>query len=97
MHKNFLFLSFIIAFTSAASANSMLINEVQKTICTYGAQTRVIEVVYLGAEDIPCEVHYTKDTGTNILWTSQNVLGYCEAKAVEFVAKQQSWGWTCSN
>ncbi len=65
------------------------------TVCTNGNMERKIEVVYLGADTVPCEVHYTKDGHTEVLWSAQAEEGYCEAKAAEFVEKQQAWGWEC--
>lgn len=64
-------------------------------VCTQGGLDRTIEVVYLGADTVPCEVRYTKDGDTQVLWNAQAETGYCEAKAAEFVEKQQGWGWEC--
>jgi len=66
-----------------------------KTVCTHDSQTRVIEVVYSGPEVVPCEVRYTKEEGTQVLWSAQNATGYCEEKAEAFVEKQRGWGWNC--
>ena len=30
-----------------------------------------------------------------VLWTAENEADFCDRKAREFVAKQESWGWTC--
>lgn len=65
------------------------------TICTQGGMERKIEVVYLGADTVPCEVRYTKLGYTQVLWNAQAEEGYCEAKAAEFVEKQRGWGWEC--
>lgn len=64
-------------------------------VCTQGGMERKIEVVYTGAGKVPCEVLYTKDGASQVLWNAQNEEGYCEAKAAEFVEKQRSWGWQC--
>jgi len=64
-------------------------------VCTNGGMERKIEVVYLGTEKVPCEVRYTKDGNTEVLWTAQAEEGYCEAKAADFVGKQRGWGWVC--
>ena len=68
-----------------------------KTICSHGAETRVIDVVYSSDGQLPCEVQYTKSTGTQVLWSATNMVGYCEQKAEEFVAKQVEWGWDCES
>lgn len=66
-----------------------------KSVCTHGEQIRVIEVVYQGDSNVPCDVVYTKDTGASVLWSAQNESGYCEQKAEEFTQKQRDWGWNC--
>lgn len=65
-------------------------------VCTQGSMERQIEVVYLGADTVPCDVRYTKEGETKVLWSAQAEEGYCEAKAVEFVEKQRGWGWECA-
>lgn len=77
-------------FISAAQAETG-----DRTLCRYGNQTRIIEVKYPGEGQIPCEVHYSKDSGSQVLWSAQTEGGYCEQKAAEFVEKQRGWGWTC--
>jgi hypothetical protein len=76
-------------------ASTALAMENQKTVCTHGDQQRVIEVVYTGEGEVPCEVHYTKDTGSQVLWSAQGEVGYCEEKAAAFIEKQRGWGWDC--
>ena len=86
----------LIALTSLTLlASSAMAIENSKTVCTHDAETRVIEVVYRGEAAVPCEVQYTKSTGTQTLWNAQNAEGYCEEKAQAFVEKQQGWGWDC--
>ena len=66
-------------------------------VCTQDSVERKISVVYSGeGVTVPCEVQYTKDTATQILWSAQVEEGYCEAKASEFVAKQEGFGWSCA-
>lgn len=66
------------------------------TTCTKEAQTRRIEVRYPQAENSPiCEVLYSKNGSSKVLWNAQNDISFCERKAAEFVAKQNSWGWQC--
>lgn len=79
----------------ALTASTALAMENQKTVCTHGSQQRIIEIVYTGQGEVPCEVHYTKDSGTQVLWQAQGEAGYCEEKAAAFIEKQRGWGWTC--
>ena len=66
--------------------------------CTHGDQQRIISVVYDNDEtDTVCEVTYEKDSGVETLWTANFDREYCKERAAEFVAKQEGWGWTCSN
>ena len=68
----------------------------EKYVCNNGDAKRVISVMYESAlEPVPCEVQYDKGDGAQTLWSAQAEAGYCEAKASEFVAKQESWGWSC--
>ncbi|MBY5923133.1 hypothetical protein [Ferrimonas balearica] len=64
--------------------------------CALGKAERVIEVQYPEGGTLPCEVHYTKAEGSQILWSAQNSEGYCEQRAANFVEKQEGWGWRCS-
>lgn len=80
--------------TSAASGGS----DNLVSTCTYDGQTRVITVVYDNKDtDTVCEVSYEKSTGVQTLWSAYNERDYCLDKAKEFVAKQEGWGWNCSN
>lgn len=68
--------------------------------CVNGDLQRRVEVIYETAVTVPCEVHYTKNIeapgDSQVLWRALNEEGYCEAKASEFVAKLEGWGWACS-
>ena len=68
--------------------------------CTNGTLERRVEIVSEGGLGLPCEVHYYKDTEMpgerQVLWTAQNVAGYCEEKATAFVSRLQGWGFSCS-
>ncbi len=83
------------AFLLAIIASTALATEKPRTICSKEGQQRLIEVVYTGEGKVPCEVHYSKETGTQILWRAQEEVGYCEEKAAAFIKKQQLWGWEC--
>ncbi len=80
---------------AAVSATSVQAIENQKTVCSHGNQTRVIEVVYTSEDNVPCEVRYSKEEGTTTPWSANNLAGFCEEKAAAFVEKQQGWGWSC--
>ncbi|GGY36797.1 hypothetical protein GCM10011297_07370 [Bacterioplanes sanyensis] len=64
--------------------------------CTHKDQQRLIWVAYEQVgQQIPCAVYYQKDGQQQTLWQASKTVGYCERKAAEFVAKQESWGWQC--
>ena len=86
----------IAVFLAAGATSSAMAIESQQTMCKFGEKTRIIEVVYLGEGNLPCEVNYTKSgQETKTLWHAANKAGYCEKKADDFVEKQISWGWAC--
>jgi len=65
--------------------------------CNYDGQVRIITVVYDNeATGKACEVNYEKSTGVQTLWSANTDRDYCMDKAVEFVNKQEGWGWDCS-
>lgn len=66
------------------------------SVCTQGGMERRVEVVYLSADTVPCEVRYTKNGNTEVLWSAQAEEGYCEVKAIQFVEKLKGWGWECA-
>ena len=67
-----------------------------KYTCTLNNAERIIEVAYTGDKAVPCAVNYTKDGATQSLWNYESTEGQCEAKATEFVEKQKSLGWSCT-
>lgn len=75
---------------------SVLAVENQVTQCQKGSSVRVIEVVYPQATHVPCEVKYSKDGASSVLWRANAEAGYCEQKAAEFADKQRGWGWACT-
>jgi hypothetical protein len=87
-------LALVAILASTASLTHAIDN--QKTVCTHDNTQRIIEVVYTGETALPCEVHYTKGTQSQVLWSAHNSENYCESKAAEFVQKQQAWGWNCA-
>lgn len=78
-----------------ASLSIFAVNANQTTHCQNGDAVRLIEVVYPQGGELPCEVQYTKDGNTEVLWRASNEAGYCEQKAAEFAERQRSWGWQC--
>jgi hypothetical protein len=85
----------VVALFSTLTVTSVQAIENQKTVCTHGGKTRVIEVVYTTEDNLPCEVRYSKEEGSQTLWSATNKVGYCEEKAAAFVEKQIGWGWAC--
>ena len=80
-------------FASIASADQVG----DQYVCKSGENTRTITVNYrFEGDPVPCEVSYEKDSGVQILWNAKAEIGYCESKAKEFIAKQESWGWVCT-
>lgn len=80
----------LLASTSAAQAESWS--------CRHDNDVREIHIVRESDAPVPCSVVYKKLTEgveDQVLWTAQNEATYCEDRAREFVAKQESWGWTC--
>jgi hypothetical protein len=69
--------------------------------CTNAGNVRRVEIAYATAADVPCEVRYHKvseaPSAPQVLWQAATQSGYCEARAQEFVAKLQGWGWTCAD
>lgn len=67
--------------------------------CTYGDMQRRVEIVTEPGVEVPCSVHYFKDTEApgeqQVLWSAENDGSYCRSKAMEFVAKLEGWGWDC--
>lgn len=93
--KPVIYISALLPVIAAALAPAAQASSGDRTVCSHGNQTRIIEVKYTGEGQIPCEVHYTKDSGSQVLWSAQTEGGYCEQKAAEFVEKQRGWGWEC--
>ena len=64
-------------------------------VCQNGDQQRIIDVIYIGEQAVPCEVRYQRNGLSDVLWQANNEIGYCEQQAQDFVDKQQTWGWQC--
>ncbi|MEM7099563.1 MAG: hypothetical protein AAF541_14960 [Pseudomonadota bacterium] len=66
--------------------------------CNQGDLIRQVTVVYADpGQPVPCEVLYEKpmEGQSMTLWRAQNEVGYCEARAAEFLSKLESLGWQC--
>jgi hypothetical protein len=66
--------------------------------CRQGNNVREVHVERTGDNPVPCQVVYRKLTEgveDQVLWNAQFDAGYCDSKATDFVAKLESYGWTC--
>lgn len=71
-----------------------------RSICQSGNAERRVEIVYFDqVKEVPCEVHYYKDSEesseSQTLWRAENQAGFCERKLTEFVDKLSGLGWNC--
>ena len=68
--------------------------------CTMGGLVRRVVVEREGSAPVPCEVAYYKDTEApgerQALWNADNEVGYCGARASEFVSRLEGLGWQCA-
>lgn len=88
--------SFLLLLLSSPSAPSTPVVAQDRYICSQGNRERVIEVIRVNPPaGLPCEVQYTKPSGTQTLWQAEYKRGFCEARAREFADKQEEWGWKC--
>jgi hypothetical protein len=84
-----------ILFVALFSA-SFTVSASEDFVCDNNGEKRVIKIAYqYDLQPVPCEVKYDKGQGEQTLWSAQSEVGYCEAKADEFIQKQESWGWSC--
>ncbi len=67
--------------------------------CTYGDLQRRVDILRETGAQVPCEVHYHKDSEApgerQVLWSAANEVGYCEKNAEQLIAKLEGWGWDC--
>ena len=67
--------------------------------CSYGEMVRRVEVAHEPGVEVPCSVHYYKDTEMpgeqQVLWSADSDATYCAQKAKELVSKLEGWGWDC--
>lgn len=90
----------LIAILAFAVPGFLLAQDNTKYQCSYGELQRRVEIYTEPGMAVPCEVHYFKDTeapgASEVLWNATNDATYCAAKAEEFVAKLEGWGWDCA-
>ena len=92
MRKLMLLIGFVFFSTGSVAAENI------SYTCSLDGAERLIEVVYLeSGQQLPCEVRYSKDGETKVLWTYANEMGQCEEKAAAFAEKQATWGWQCDS
>jgi hypothetical protein len=67
--------------------------------CMMGTLTRRVVIERQGSAAAPCEVAYYKDSEApgerQALWNAQVDGSYCSARATEFVARLEGFGWNC--
>jgi len=66
--------------------------------CSNSDLVREVIIEYPEGGSVPCNVVYKKQTEgfeDQVLWSADNLEGYCEDKARELVANLESWGWVC--
>lgn len=89
-----------IAILAFAVPGFLLAQDNTKYQCSYGELQRRVEIYTEPGMAVPCEVHYFKDTeapgASEVLWNATNDATYCAAKAEEFIAKLEGWGWDCA-
>ncbi len=79
--------------TGATSNNSS-----ESFLCTYGELTRTIVVDSPSNHpDYACRLFYESGKGISMPWYAKHQESYCLQKALEFVALQETWGWSCKN
>ncbi len=73
--------------------------DADKYQCSYADMQRRVEIYHEPGVNVPCEVHYYKDSEMpgerQVLWSAQSESGYCERKTSEFITQLEAWGWDC--
>jgi len=92
-------MSRVAAFLIAALPTVVLAHGDHDYRCTSGDAVRRIEVEHADGAPVPCTVNYFKDTeapgSSEELWNAATEDGYCEARAEEFAARLEGFGWAC--
>ena len=66
--------------------------------CEYDSLIREVIIQRTTSSPVPCQVVYKKPTegiDDQVVWSAEFEASYCEEKAADFVAKLQSYGWSC--
>lgn len=67
--------------------------------CQQAGLTRHVVIFYPEAPaQLPCKVFYSRpeeNVMPRALWEAKNTRNYCERKAVEFIERLNSAGWSC--
>ncbi len=91
-------ISILLAMSLPAVAASQGTDKYQ---CSYGDMQRRVEIAHEPGVEVPCSVHYFKDTEMpgeqQVLWSADSDPTYCRSKAIELVAKLEGWGWDCTS
>jgi len=89
----------VIVLTAITLPTVAATQEAGKFQCSYGDMQRRVEIASEPGVEVPCSVHYFKDTEMpgeqQVLWSAANDPTYCRDKAMELVAKLEGWGWDC--
>ncbi|MEO1244162.1 MAG: hypothetical protein AAFX56_00645 [Pseudomonadota bacterium] len=89
----------IVVLTATLLPAIAVTQEAGKYQCSYGDMQRRVEIASEPGVEVPCSVHYFKDTEMpgeqQVLWSADNDPAYCRDKATELVAKLEGWGWDC--
>ena len=89
----------VIALVTALLPAVAATQESGKYHCTYGDLQRRVEIAHEPSVEVPCSVHYYKDTempdDQQVLWSADRDPTYCQTKAAELVTKLEGWGWDC--
>jgi hypothetical protein len=86
-------------FAVATLVGAATLAHAEPTVCTLQGDQRSVEVVYSGeAGGVPCEVIYSKraESSSASIYRANHEVGYCEARAAEFVDALRGWGWQCA-
>ena len=91
----------VIAFIAAILPAISAAQDTGKYQCSYADMQRRVEIAHEPGVEVPCSVHYYKDTEMpgeqQVLWSADSDASYCKRMANEFVAKLEGWGWNCGH
>jgi hypothetical protein len=83
--------AFLIASDAASSATSKIY------LCTNNENQRRIELRYEGVGELPCSVWYYRDSAPGRqIFRSNNTVGFCDGKALNFMQDFERSGYQCN-